>query len=118
MVVRRTYLPWLACALTIAVGVPAFAQGQGERESAVVDGLITVHDDYFQEGADPDDHLVNITPGGRVTFNYQAGAGTGTHDVSFQFSDAPPTTCVQTAPAPIPNVPVPPIGQFPRQGPW
>src|SRR4051812_36876467 len=109
MVVRRTYLPWLACALTIAVGVPAFAQGQGERESAVVDGLITVHDDYFQDGTDPDDHQVNITRGGRVTFTYSEGDGTQSHDVTFRFSDAPPTTCVQIAPATIPGLPVPPI---------
>src|SRR5262245_59163785 len=115
---RRTYLPWLACALTAVIGVPALAYGA--RADDVVDATVTTHDNYFQDGSgtDPEDNVVEITPGGTVTSRYNEGDGGATHDVAF--TGAAPTTCTQVTPPPlpIPSLPNPPVPQYPQGAPW
>ena len=93
----RKYLPWVVCALTAAVGVPALAWGAG----AEVDATVTAHDDYFRDASssDPEDNVVNILPGQTVTFRYNEGGGGNSHNVRFSVQ---PTTCTQVAPAPLP----------------
>src|SRR3954469_5586321 len=89
---RRTYLPWLACAVLAAITVPAIARGAGDDPAAAE---MVVTDGGFRDasGSDPADNSVRIVPGGKVTFSYPSG--NGMHNVAFVGEQ--PTSCRQTA---------------------
>jgi plastocyanin len=96
-VVRKQYLPWVLCALLVAIGVPALASGE-ERGPVPVDAAFSVHDNSFDDAAGgADDHAVSITTGGKVLFQYAADGTNGSvHNVDFSSGPAP-AECKQTA---------------------
>ena len=85
--------------------VPALARGEGTSSA---DASIVAFDEGFRDGAQADlnDNVVQIAPGGTVSFAYPTGAES--HNVVF--NAAQPSSCVQTAGTVIP--PVPPLPQF------
>ena len=75
---RKRYLPWLACAVIAAIGVPALAWGEDDPRE--VDAIVTTGDNFFADAdgvLDPEGvgNVVNITPGGRVNFKSDLGPG-------------------------------------------
>ena len=50
---RKSFLPWLACAAIAAVGVPALAWGEagGSRTEVPVDAAFVTGDNFFQDTA-------------------------------------------------------------------
>src|SRR5687768_7322534 len=101
----KRYLPWLACAVIAAIGVPALAWG--ESETREVDALVTMGDNFFQDDDGllsndaPYTNVVNITPGGRVNFKSIAGANnTGAHNVAVDGATSA-IVCNQTVQSPI-----------------
>src|SRR3954470_24582547 len=120
---RKSFLPWLVCAVIAAVGVPTLAWGEAgdSRAEAPVDAAFVTGDNFFQDTAGGSgDSSVTITPGGKVTFTSPVSAeNTAVHNVDFDF-DTQPASCNQTvlAPgqevldtdgkAPVPTSPQPP----------
>ena len=98
---RKTFLPWLACAAIAAVGVPTLAWGQNEGRGAAtapLDAGFIVGDNFFQDAAGGvDDTEVTINPGETVTFKF-TGAGSTPHNVWFgEPGEQPqPSECNQT----------------------
>ncbi len=99
---RKRYLPWLACAVVAAVGVPALASGAPQRAP----GTINAYDFGFNNPA-TGDSTVTINAGETVSFSYPTGGNA--HNVDFD--DVAPTSCTQTAGDDI--GPVPPLPGFP-----
>src|SRR3954447_23726265 len=109
MRLRKSALPWLAVLLVaLSVGVPAMAKGKAD--AALTDGGFRLVDNAFidVDGGAPDDNIVEITPGGRVTFDYSDGRSS--HNVDFD--DAKPSSCTQTSGPVIPGFPIPPLPPF------
>src|SRR3954451_17881882 len=109
MGLRKQYLPWLACAAIAAAGVPAFAWGNAAAPSSssdaalpVVDGGIEAYDFGFRDtSGHVTDNVVNITPGGKVTFSYPVKTeNTSVHNVVFVDTGPQPTSCDQTVAPP------------------
>src|SRR4051794_22576073 len=117
MGLSRKYLPWLACAAIATVSVPAFASGSPSAAEPLANGSVITYDFGFMDGsqASQEDNVVNITPGGTVTFSYPSGSSV--HNVDFS-SGPPPTSCVQTQAPPGSPIfgsppPLPPVTEGP-----
>src|SRR5262249_35713130 len=111
---RKTYLPWLACAVIAAVGIPALAWGNADAPVSHADaanGSFLVYDNGFYDasGTNQADTTVNITPGSTVTFSYPGdGNNSSSHNVAFDDGSPTPDGCVQTAgdiQGPVPPMP-------------
>src|SRR4051812_1002101 len=103
---RKTFLPWLACAVIAVVVIPALAWGAPARDgSPTVDAAFTTRDTAFQDvanGSSPDDNEVTITVGGTVTFTSPYGNpnNQAPHNVDFESDGPQPKTCNQTEQSP------------------
>ena len=122
---RKTFLPWLACAVIAVVVVPTLAWGEQARDgSPTVDAAFTTRDNAFQDagGSSPDDNEVTITVGGTVTFtSIDAEGNHGSHNVDFDF-ETQPSVCNQTDGS-NPDIPLDvdgkaPVPGFPQPGDW
>ena len=100
MSLRKQYLPWMACALMLVIGVPALASGE-ERAVTPVDAAFNVRDNSFDDVAGgTEDHTVSITTGGKVTFSFPInGVNSSVHNADFSGGPAP-AECSQTAAGP------------------
>lgn len=103
MVLRKRYLPWLACVAMGGVAVPAIATGSEQPAP----GQIRVVDFGFENPA-TGESLLTINAGETVTFSYPEGGSS--HNVDFLTTA--PTTWAQTAGA------VPPLPAFPSPPGW
>jgi plastocyanin len=113
--IKRAHVPWLACALTMAIALPALASGS---PATMQDASFGVSDDKFTEIGGNGDNVVEIAVGDKVNFTYPTGAGAGTHNVSF-YSALKPTECklTQEAPGTFP-APIPPLPGYPQNAGW
>lgn len=107
MVLRKRYLPWLACVAMGGVAVPAIATGSEQPAP----GQIRVVDFGFENPA-TGESLVTINAGETVTFSYPEGGSS--HNVDFL--TIAPTTWAQTAGAVAGAVP--PLPAFPSPPGW
>src|SRR5690242_17758589 len=109
---RKSVLPWLACAVIALIAIPAFASGAAPRgaptqstgpapaptvtfktTSASADQHIIVGDGFFQDAAgDQGDNSVSINAGEKVTFTQGEDVYQGHNAV---FSGPQPSSCVQ-----------------------
>jgi plastocyanin len=93
--VGKRYLPWMACAVMLAIGVPALARG----EDRPVDAVVFTGDNFFRDAAGPDgDNTVEITTGGTVTFKSRLNdpLNQAVHNVDFDSETPQPSVCNQT----------------------
>src|SRR5690242_17673241 len=100
---RKSVLPWLACAVIAVIVVPALAWGAPARDPQPANGAFKIGDNYYADvaGATLEDNSVTINPGEKVTFDYPGDDGSGPHNVVFD--DAQPTSCTQTSGEPTDN---------------
>src|SRR5690242_9775088 len=98
---RKSFLPWLACAVLAAVVVPALAWGQPAQDARAANAAFSIGDNYYEDaaGSGIEDNSVTINPGEKVTFNYTGDDGSGPHNVVFD--DAQPSSCTQTEGDPL-----------------
>src|SRR6478609_8846701 len=95
---RKSVLPWLACALIAVIVIPALAWGAPARDPRPANGGFIVGDNFYRDvnASAPDDNSVTINPGETVTFTYpDVPANDSVHNVVFD-DGAQPTTCTQT----------------------
>lgn len=89
-------------AATILLASTAFGDGPT--------GSFTAADNSWNETGSPGDHVVNIDPGGTVSFSYPSGGSN--HNAAFE--SLQPTSCIQTAGAnsgAVPPLPANPTAQ-------
>src|SRR4051812_23024955 len=102
MRLRKSFLPWVACAVAAAAAVPSLAAG----EKKAANGSIVASDFQFTDPSDGDTE-VDILAGQTVEFSYPAGDSV--HNVVFN-PGRQPTSCVQTvATGGLPVLPAPPL---------
>jgi plastocyanin len=95
---RKSFLPWLACAVLAAIAVPALASGQPRQEAQRADAAFIVGDNFYVDanGSGPEDNAVTIAVGEKVTFSYPTGPlSNSVHNVVFD-EGPKPSSCVQT----------------------
>ncbi len=141
---RKTVLPWLACVIAALIAIPAFASGAVARggavpppvpstpaaeatvtfgsayaapaRSGVADGAFLIKDNYFQNaaGTDPQDNVVEINAGEKVSFSQIE-----THQPhNVAFVGVPPTSCTQLTGDPIDQNTTSPMPDLPGFGSW
>jgi plastocyanin len=120
---RKSVLPWLACALIAVIVVPALAWGASAGDPRpVADASFHTGDNFFQDDAGGvGDNTVTIAPGQTVSFASRTSdpLNGAVHNVDFDF-DTQPASCNQTelaegqteldldGKAPVPASPLPP----------
>ena|SRR5690349_16438696 len=99
---RKSVLPWLACAIIALIVVPALAWSAPARDpqpsTPKADAAFTVGDFYFVDaaGSAPEDNSVTINVGDSVTFTYaKNGLNNSVHNVDFS-ADTQPASCSQS----------------------
>src|SRR5215218_3846870 len=95
---RKTVLPWLACAMIAVIVVPALAWGQPAREAnGAANASFHTGDNFFQDDAGAaGDTSVTIAPGQTVQFSSPVVEGNaGVHNVAFEEATQP-ASCNQT----------------------
>src|SRR5690349_2973652 len=97
---RKSFLPWLACAVLAAIVVPTLAWGQPVRDpQPAANAAFVVGDNFYNDasGSGPDDHSVTIAAGEKVSFTYAVSPqNNSVHNVDFSF-ETQPSSCVETA---------------------
>jgi plastocyanin len=133
---RKSVLPWLACALVALVAIPALASGAASRSAApsvksalapaatvkfktasasAADGTILVEDNFFQDAdGDPGDSEISINAGEKVSFIQQDGHQP--HNVLF--TGAQPASCTQLTGQPMDSNTIAPMPDAPLDGSW
>src|SRR3954462_15974327 len=99
---RKSVLPWLACALIAVVVVSALAWwGPGRGPQSRANGAFLVGDNYYVDtnGSGPADTTGTINPGEKATFTYTGDDGSGPHNDLFD--DAQPSSYIQTEGDPL-----------------
>src|SRR3954471_2372073 len=98
---RKSFLPWLACAIIAVVVVPALAWGaparDGQSTAPEANQAFVTSDNSFRDvtGA-PGDNEVTINPGDTVTFTSPVDPeNQAPHNVDF-FDPRPSAVCNQT----------------------
>src|SRR4051794_38368270 len=106
---RKSFLPWLACAVIAVVVVPALAWGaparDGQSSAPRANAAFVTGDNFFRDVAGAaGDTEVTINPGDTVTFTSPIDdTNTAPHNVDFR--DNPPSVCNQTqAPPGVPDL--------------